>query len=64
MSTLKKDLKNAKGLGDSVAAVTKATKLDKIAEQVAKLAGKKDCGCKERQEKLNRLVSYNKKFKL
>ena len=29
MSTFKKNLKNAKGLGDSVAAVTKATKLDK-----------------------------------
>jgi hypothetical protein len=64
MSTLKKNLKNAKGLGDSVAAVTKATKLDKLAEQVAKLAGKEDCGCKKRQEKLNRLVSYNKNFKL
>jgi hypothetical protein len=64
MSTFKKNLKNAKGLGDSVAAVTKATKLDKLAEQVAKLAGKEDCGCKKRQEKLNRLVSYNKNFKL
>ena len=64
MSTFKKNLKNAKGLGDSVAAVTKATKLDKLAEQVAKLTGKEDCGCKKRQEKLNRLVSYNKNFKL
>lgn len=49
------------GLGDTIAAFTKATGLDKVAERVAKAAGKEDCGCGKRRETLNRLVPYNVK---
>lgn len=52
-------MEKQKGLGDTVAAFTKATGLDKVAERVAKAAGKEDCGCGRRREKLNRLVPYN-----
>lgn len=49
-----------KGLGDTIAEFTKATGLDKIAERVAKAAGKEDCGCKKRQEILNKKFPYKK----
>ena len=48
--------KKPKGLGDTVAKVTKALKIDKAVEW---LAGE-DCGCKERQEALNKLFSFSK----
>ena len=44
----------SKGLGDTVARVTKYTKIDKLVEFVAG----EDCGCKERQEKLNKMFPY------
>ena len=44
----------SKGLGDTVAKVTKYTKIDKLVEFVAG----EDCGCKERQEKLNKMFPY------
>lgn len=44
-------------LGDAVAAFTHATGLDKLAEKYTEITGR-DCGCKERQELLNRLVSF------
>ena len=50
--------KESKGLGDTIAKITSATKLDKLAEAIAQAAGKEDCGCKERQEKLNNLFPY------
>lgn len=46
------------GLGDTIASVTKATGIDKVAKFVAKAAGKEDCGCKKRQEKLNSKFPY------
>jgi hypothetical protein len=49
-----------KGLGDSIAAVTHATGLDRLAEKMAKARGKKDCGCKQRQERLNQIFPYKK----
>lgn len=48
----------SKGLGDTIAKITSATKLDKLAEAIAKAAGADDCGCKARQEKLNNLFPY------
>jgi hypothetical protein len=51
----------SKGLGDTVAKITSATKLDKLAEKIAEVAGKEDCGCKARQEKLNRMFPYRPK---
>ena len=47
-----------KGLGDTIAEFTKVTGLDKIAERVAKAAGKEDCGCNKRRETLNKKFSY------
>jgi len=50
----------SKGLGDTIAKVTHAVGLDKVAEAVAKAAGKEDCGCSKRQQKLNDMFPYNK----
>tara|TARA_A100000172_G_C3011452_1_gene99977 strand:+ start:5 stop:214 length:210 start_codon:yes stop_codon:yes gene_type:complete len=52
------DNKKSKGLGDSVAKITKATGIKKIVDTVAKATGK-DCGCNKRQDTLNRLFPYN-----
>ena len=48
-----------KGLGDTVAAITKATGIEAI---VKSLFGE-NCGCDARQEKLNELVPYQKEEK-
>jgi hypothetical protein len=51
----------SEGLGDTIKKITVAAKLDKIAEQIAKkLTQSGDCGCDERQEKLNKLFPYKK----
>jgi len=49
----------SKGLGDTIAKITSATKLDKLAESIAAAAGKEDCGCKARQQKLNQMFPYS-----
>lgn len=46
----------SKGLGDTIAKITKATGIDKIVKFVAG----EDCGCDERKEKLNKLFPYAK----
>lgn len=48
------------GLGDTIAKITHATGLDQLSELYTKITGK-DCGCKSRQEALNKLVPYNVK---
>ena len=48
----------SKGLGDTVAKITKATGIKKVVDTVAKATGK-DCGCGKRQDTLNRLFPYN-----
>ncbi len=48
----------SKGLGDTIARITRATKLDKVAEYVSKLAGAEGCGCDERRQYLNELFPY------
>lgn len=53
-----------KGLGDTIAALAESFKLDKAAQKIAQAAGKEDCGCKKRQQKLNELVPYSKKGSL
>lgn len=50
----------SKGLGDTIAKVTHAVGLDKVAESVAKIVGKEDCGCNKRREMLNDLFPYQK----
>ena len=50
-----------KGLGDSVEKFTKATGIKSLFNHSAKAIGKKDCGCNNRKEFLNKLFPYNKK---
>tara|TARA_R100001480_G_scaffold144153_1_gene141999 strand:+ start:111 stop:284 length:174 start_codon:yes stop_codon:yes gene_type:complete len=56
-------MSKSKGLGDTIAKITSATKLDKIAEDIARILGKDDCGCAGRREKLNKLFPYKSKGK-
>ena len=51
-----KQEKASKGLGDTIAKITKATSIDKVVKFIAG----EDCGCDERQEKLNNLFTYFK----
>lgn len=46
--------KPSKGLGDTIAKVTKATGIDKLVHAVVG----EDCGCEERRKKLNQLFPY------
>lgn len=45
------------GLGDTIADITHATGLDRLAELYTTITGK-DCGCRTRQEALNKLFPY------
>ena len=56
ISKKSKVLKKSKGLGDSIAKVTKVTGIDKAIKFIAG----QDCGCDERKAKLNKLFPYNK----
>jgi hypothetical protein len=52
----------SRGLGDSIAKVTKATGIEKVAKVVAKVVtGNEDCGCDKRRDTLNRVFPYNNK---
>jgi aspartyl/asparaginyl-tRNA synthetase len=48
-----------KGLGDTVAAITKATGIEMLVKSIFG----ENCGCAERQEALNKLVPYQKEKK-
>jgi len=48
--------KASEGLGDTIAKVTEATGIKKAVKFIAG----EDCGCDERQERLNRIFKYNK----
>ena len=48
----------SKGLGDSIEKVLKATGIDKVAKAVLG----DDCGCKERNDALNKLYPYSRQF--
>ena len=50
--------KKSKGLGDTIAKITKATGIKKVVDTVSKFV-KKNCGCGERKDTLNRLFPYN-----
>jgi hypothetical protein len=50
----------SQGFGDDVAKLASAMRLDVAANKIANAMGKKDCGCKKRQEKLNQMFPYNK----
>lgn len=47
------------GLGDTIAKITSATKLDKLAESIATAVGAEDCGCQARRETLNKMFPYH-----
>ena len=61
---MKQNLRNygrqSRGLGDSIAKFTKATGIHSLAQMGARAVGKKDCGCKKRQEALNKAFPYKK----
>ena len=54
-------MREYKGLGDVVKRVAEATRMDKVANFIAKKVGAKDCGCNARADKLNELVPFKKK---
>jgi len=51
------------GLGDDVAFVAKKFRLDKAARKIAQFVSQGDCGCEERQKKLNKFPSILKSIK-
>ena len=51
-----------KGLGDLIAKITHFFWIDKLAEKVAHLFGKEDCGCERRRDKLNKKFPFKKKW--
>ena len=53
------EFKRSRGLGDTIEKFTKATGIKKVVEKINKVT-KKDCGCGERKDTLNRLFPYNK----
>lgn len=60
---MQKKIKKAKGLGDTIAQITNLLGIDILADKIAKLFGKEDCGCDRRRRKLNKLVPYDKNKK-
>ena len=57
----KKGSKNKpKGLGDTIAKITKVTGIDKVVKAVAG----EDCGCDERRKTLNKLFPYKKHIEM
>ena len=54
----------SKGLGDTIKKITHPTKIDKIVEKTTKAVGVDDCGCKGRQEKLNKIFPYTQDLRL
>ena len=50
----------SRGLGDTIAKVTKVTGIDKLANNMAKAMGKDDCGCGQRRDTLNRAFPYKR----
>jgi len=46
----------SRGLGDTIAKITKATKIDKLVENLT--TG--DCGCDDRRDSLNRVFPYKR----
>ena len=50
--------RKAKGLGDTIEAITEATGIKSVVEVFSKATGL-DCGCDKRKETLNKLFPYN-----
>lgn len=52
MAIIHRDKWKSKGLGDTIERITTATGIKKVVDTIAE-STKKDCGCKERKERLN-----------
>jgi hypothetical protein len=52
--------RRSRGLGDTIHKFTTATGIHSLAQLSARAVGKKDCGCKKRQEALNKAFPYKK----
>ncbi len=52
---VKTKIKAGQGLGDAVADLTQLSGIDRLAQYYEEITGK-DCGCKQRQERLNQLL--------
>ena len=52
----------SRGLGDDIKKITSATRLDQLAKKIAQILDE-DCGCDDRQDKLNKMFPYNRKKK-
>ena len=50
----------SKGLGDTIEKITKATGIKKVVDKISEVT-KKDCGCGQRKDVLNRFFPYNNK---
>ena len=55
-------MSKSRGLGDDIKKITSAIRLDELAQKIADLTSG-DCGCEERQEKLNKMFPYKKRKK-
>lgn len=49
---------NIKGAGDLVEIITRKTGIKKVVKEVTKAVGIEDCGCDNRQEKLNVFIPF------
>ena len=59
--TLRNYRQPSRGLGYTIAKFTHATGIHSLAQIGAKAMGKKDCGCKKRQQALNKAFPYKTK---
>ena len=57
------NIMKSRGLGDSIEKFTKATGIKTVVDRVSEGLNI-PCGCEGRREALNRMVPYNKQFKL
>ena len=51
---------HSKGLGDTIEKIKTATGIKSLTQLAMEAAGKKDCGCNKRKEKLNKMFPYKK----
>ena len=61
MLEMSEDTKKApEGLGDTIAEITRATRIKNLVDHISNVTGK-DCGCDRRQKALNKMFPYAKK---
>lgn len=55
-------MNRSRGLGDDIKKITSLTRLDELAKKIAQLTSG-DCGCEDRQEKLNKMFPHKRNKK-